>query len=139
VGGSAVLSDTAFLTGGYVPGGTIPFTLTAPDGSTTTVGTVTVTGAGTYASPTVLATQVGTYTWHATYSGDGLNSGATDNGANESVTTVTASPTISTVASEQGNVVGSAVLSDTATPPVGTPVTGRTLTPTPPHPNNTTT
>src|SRR5207248_3331537 len=75
--GTSVLSDTATLTGGYdVSGGTITFTLKAPDGSTTTVGTVTVTGTGTYTSPTVPATEAGTYTWQASYSGDGLNNGA---------------------------------------------------------------
>src|SRR5207253_1847714 len=60
-------------------------------------------------------TEVGTYTWHAHYSGDTNNSPADDNGANEGVVTVQASPAINTTASEVGNVVGSAVLSDTAT------------------------
>src|SRR5207247_885745 len=76
----------------------------------------TVTGAGTYSAPTVLATQVGTYTWHATYNGDGLNNVAADSGANESVTTVKASPAISTQAGETaGGVAGTSLLSDTAT------------------------
>ena len=39
-----------------------------------------------------MATQVGTYTWHASYSGDGLNNGAIDDGTNESVTTVHGQP-----------------------------------------------
>src|SRR5207249_3730346 len=73
--GTSLLSDTATLTAGHVPSATITFTPTAPNGSTNAVGTVTVTGAGTYSSPTVLATQVGTYTWHATYNGDALNKG----------------------------------------------------------------
>ncbi|MDB5357471.1 MAG: hypothetical protein JWN24_3924 [Phycisphaerales bacterium] len=112
--GSAQLSDTATLIGGYNHTGTITFTLTAPDGIMSPVGSVTVTAAGTYASPTVTATEVGTYTWHASYSGDGLNNGTIDNGQNESVTTVKASPSINTFASA-GGVVGSTTLTDTAT------------------------
>ena len=62
------------------------------------------------------ATQVGTYVWHASYSGDGLNNGAIDDGTNESLTTVAASPSIATSASETaGGVVGTSVLSDSAT------------------------
>ncbi len=114
--GTALLSDSATLSGGYNPTGTITFTLTAPDGTTTTVGSVTVTGDATYSSPSVLATQVGTYTWHASYSGDSLNNGASDNGANEGVVTTQASPAIVTQASESnGGVVGTAMLTDSAT------------------------
>ena len=99
--GSAVLSDSASLTGGFNPGGTITFTLKQPDGSTITVGSaVTVTGDGSYTpTATVTATEVGTYTWHAHYSGDSSNNSADDNGANEGVTTIAASPAITTQAS----------------------------------------
>ena len=91
--------------------GSITFTLTAPNNTTTTVGTVPVSGNGTYTAPTVTATQVGTYVWHASYSGDGLNNGAIDNGVNESLTTVDASPSVTTSASETaGGVVGTSVL-----------------------------
>jgi len=88
--GSAVLSDSVKVTGGDSPTGTITFTLTAPDGKTITVGSVTINGDGTYSAPTVIATEVGTYTWHASYAGDALNNGASDNGADESLTTVSA-------------------------------------------------
>jgi hypothetical protein len=126
--GTGVLSDTATISGGYLVGaGSITFSLTAPDGTTSTVGTVTVTGAGVYDSPTVLATQVGTYTWHASYTGDGLNNGAIDNGVNESLTTVTASPSINTHASP-GGVVGVVILTDTATLSGGYNVNGGTIT-----------
>jgi hypothetical protein len=53
-----------------------------------------VTAAGIYNSPTVIATQVGTYVWHASYTGDGLNNGKIDDGTNESLTTIKASPAI---------------------------------------------
>src|SRR5262249_19525512 len=68
-----------------------------------TVGSVTINGDGTYALPTtVLASQVGTYTWHASYAGDSFNNGAIDNGQNESLTTVKASPTIFTTSNPTG-------------------------------------
>jgi uncharacterized repeat protein (TIGR01451 family) len=87
--GTAVLSDSVTVSGGFNPTGTVTFTLTQPDGTTVTVGTVSIKGDGTYAlATTVPATQVGTYTWHASYAGDGLNNGAVDNGTNESLTTV---------------------------------------------------
>ena len=111
-----MLSDAATISGAFNGTGSITFTLTAPNNTTTTVGTVTVSGNGTYNAPTVTATQVGTYVWHASYSGDGLNNGAVDNGTNESLTTVKASPSIATSASETaGGVVGTSVLSDAAT------------------------
>src|SRR5262249_7739538 len=99
--GTAGLTDKATITGGFNPTGTIKFTITRPDNTTVQVGgLVTVNGAGMYSpTTTVLATQVGTYVWHATYSGDANNAGASDNGTNESLTTIKASPTITTMAS----------------------------------------
>ena len=115
--GTALLTDQATLSGGDNPGGSISFSLTAPDGITTPEGSVTVNGDGTYSSPTsVLATEVGIYTWHATYSGDDNNNGASDNGANEGVTTVMASPAINTQATASpSTMVGTAMLTDQAT------------------------
>ena len=116
--GTSVLSDSATVTGGFNPTGTITFTVTAPDGTTSPVGSpVPVSGDGTYNAPaTVPATEVGTYTWHASYSGDSLNNGAIAAGTNESVTTVKASPAVSTSASKTADgVVGTSVLSDSAT------------------------
>ena len=115
--GTATLSDAATISGGYgVSGGSITFTLTEPNGAVVTEGPVAVTGDGTYNAPTpVLATQVGTYTWLATYTGNGLNNGAVDNGANESVTTIQASPKIVTTASGAVTLGSSApTLSDSA-------------------------
>jgi protocatechuate 3,4-dioxygenase beta subunit len=123
--GRSVLSDSATVSGGDNPTGTITFSLTAPDGTTNTVGTESVNGDGTYASPTVIATEVGTYTWHASYGGDPLNNGASDNGINESVTTIQASPSVATqAAATLGGVVGSSVLSDGATVSGGENPTG---------------
>ena len=115
--GTAVLSDTADLTNGSSPTGTVTFTLTAPDRSTSSE-TVAVSGNGYYTTPTaVTATEVGTYVWSASYGGDANNQSATEPDttqelANESVTTVSASPMIVTAASETASgVVGSSELS----------------------------
>jgi hypothetical protein len=114
--GSALLSDSAVLAGGFDPSGSITFTLTAPDQTTSTISTVTVNGSGTYPSPTVVATEVGTYTWHASYSGDASNNPSSDQGGTaEQLTTIKASPSVTTTASQtNGGQVGSAVLSDSA-------------------------
>jgi uncharacterized repeat protein (TIGR01451 family) len=61
----------------------------------------------------VALSEVGTYTWSASYSGDSLNNGAVDNGHNESVTSIKASPAITTTPSESTGSVGD-VLNDTA-------------------------
>ena len=79
--GIASLQDEATVSGGYLPGGTIQFSLTSPDGSTVSIGSpVTVNGDGTYDSVTVTATEAGNYQWHASYSGDSNNSPASDQG-----------------------------------------------------------
>ncbi|HEY3550358.1 MAG TPA: hypothetical protein VGK69_04835 [Gaiellaceae bacterium] len=125
--GTDTTSDTATVSGGDDPTGTIQFSITDPNGHKTAVGgPVTVTGDGDYDAPSsVPLTVVGTYTWTATYSGDSLNSGAVDNGANESVTSIKASPSIATHASVTGNgVVGTDSTSDTATISGGDDPTG---------------
>jgi hypothetical protein len=117
--GSSVLSDSAVVSGGNNPTGTITFTLKAPDGTTTTVGDpVQVNGDGTYSpTTTVQATEVGTYTWFASYSGDNLNNPAVDDGTNESVTTVKTTPQISTTPTPTSvtlGTTGGVTLKDTA-------------------------
>ena len=74
-----VLTDSAKLSSGYFPTGTITFDLYAPDGTTVVdTETVTVSGNGTYTTPTgytlpTTGTVTGTYQWVASYSGDGNN------------------------------------------------------------------
>jgi hypothetical protein len=85
--GKVVLNDTAKLSGGFHPTGTITFTLTAPNNTMAYQQTVTVNGDGNYStSNTATAAQVGVYHWTATYSGDGNNKAVSDNGTNESAT-----------------------------------------------------
>jgi hypothetical protein len=96
--GSATTTDTAHLTGGDHPTGTITFTLTDPAGHAVTLpaadATVTVNGDGDYTTPTaVTATLVGNYVWTATYNGDSKNNSASEPAtstevANETVATL---------------------------------------------------
>src|SRR5262249_4869033 len=72
-----ILTDTALLSGGFNPTGSIVFTLTGPGGVVDTE-TVSVNGNGTYSTPTgfTLPTSgavAGTYTWTAIYEGDANN------------------------------------------------------------------
>jgi hypothetical protein len=91
--GSAILNDTAQLSGGNNPTGSIVFTLYAPNGSVAYTVTDTVSGDGNYStSNTAVATQVGTYQWVASYGGNTLNNPVTSNSGSEPVTTTPASP-----------------------------------------------
>ncbi len=130
--GSAIPQDKATLSGGYsISGGTITFKLHAPDTSIVDTETVTVTASGTYTTlNTVIANQVGTYTWSASYTGDGLNVGVSDQAdIQEQVTTVKATPTLVTVASfSAGNVVGSAIPQDQAKLSGGFNISGGSIT-----------
>jgi hypothetical protein len=118
--GTVTLSDSALLSGGQSPTGSIVFTLTGPGGFTFTT-TDTVTGNGTYTASTTLPATVpvaGTYTWTVTYSGDANNAAAADQGGSAEQTLVsTATPTEVTTASPSTvtlPVTGSTTLSDSA-------------------------
>src|SRR5262249_7139207 len=74
---SVTLNDSAVLSGGSSPTGMITFTLVY-NGSTVDTETVSVSGNGTYTTPTgytlpTSGTVTGTYQWNATYSGDSNN------------------------------------------------------------------
>jgi hypothetical protein len=98
---SVTLKDTAVLSGGYSPTGTITFTLYL--GSTLVdTESVAVSGNGSYTTPTgytlpTTGTVIGTYQWDASYSGDTNNSSASDNNdAKEQIVVSPASPSITT-------------------------------------------
>src|SRR5208282_2104232 len=100
---TVTLFDSAVLSGGYFPTGTITFTLVSPGGATVDTETVAVDGDGTYTTPTgytlpTTGTVTGTYQWNATYtSGDGNNNGASDiDSTDEQVPVSPASPAIVT-------------------------------------------
>jgi hypothetical protein len=100
IGSGAKLNDTAVLSGGNNPTGTITFTLFSPSNVAVYTDVVTVTGNGTYSTATMgnhaggyLPTVTGTYKWTATYtSGDSNNTNATDNGQNESEVVIPSTP-----------------------------------------------
>jgi hypothetical protein len=109
------LSDSATLSGGSNPTGTITFMLTTTSGSTVDTETVTVNGNGIYTTPVgftlpTTGTVAGTYFWTAAYSGDGNNNPA-DAPAEQTVVSP-ASPGLSTTASPGG--VAGTTLTDIA-------------------------
>src|SRR6266511_1385247 len=122
--------DTATIAGGTAPGGSVTFRLYGPDDATCsaapafTSSAVTVSGNGSYDSPSFIPTAAGTYRWTASYSGDSDNDPASSacNAANESVVVAKVSPTLSTTASA-GIALGGQV-HDTATLAGGSMPTG---------------
>ena len=106
--GTDSTSDTATISGGDNPGGSIQFSITDPNGHKTDVGSpVSVSGDGDYPAPSSVAlTLVGTYTWSASYSGDSQNDGAVDNSDNESINSTPATPSITTTQDPAGGVIG---------------------------------
>jgi uncharacterized repeat protein (TIGR01451 family) len=128
IGGS--VNDTATLSGGEGPTGTITFELFGPEDAicgTAPVSTTTVNvtaGNGSYPSPDFSPAAVGTYRWTASYSGDSQNEPATVdcNATGQTVTVSKRSPSLTAQASS-GGVVGQPVL-DTATLAGGDAPTG---------------
>ncbi len=89
------LTDTATLSGGYNPTGTVTFTLYYDGGASpvSTSAAVPLSNGGASASYTLPGTSVqvaGMYQWDATYSGDGNNNSVSDNNDPAEVVTVTA-------------------------------------------------
>ena len=92
------LTDTATVSGGTSPTGSVTFTLMNPLGAIVDTESVTVTGDGTYTTPTgytlpTTGTVAGTYQWDASYSGDSNNTPTSDNNnSNEQVVVSAANP-----------------------------------------------
>ena len=126
------LKDSAVLSGGSNPTGTITFTLTLNGGSIVDTETVTVSGDGTYTTPTgftlpIAKTSAGTYQWNATYSGDTINNPASENNAVSEQVVVSLPPTaIVTTPSPLGVMLGPerVTLKDTAVLSGGSNPTG---------------
>lgn len=87
------MTDTATLSCGYKPTGTITFNLfpTADcSGAPVNTETVTVSGNGTFTTPTgYTPTAAGTYNWTASYTGDASNNNAATACGDEAVTITT--------------------------------------------------
>ena len=115
IGSGTKLTDTAVLSGGYSPTGTITFTLTGPGNTVVDTETVPVTGDSTYTTPTgYLPAGTGSYVWSASYGGDSNNGSAHDNGQNETETVSPACPVINTVAGGTVIIGSGTKLTDTA-------------------------
>ncbi len=110
------VSDTATLSGGYHPTGTVTFQLFGPGDTDCetpiATRTGTVSGSGTAASGNVAAGGVGTYRWVASYSGDDANNPVTSPCGDEEVKVVKATPGITTTPS--GSVPAGGAVSDAA-------------------------
>ncbi|MDQ1427592.1 MAG: hypothetical protein QOK39_1068, partial [Acidimicrobiaceae bacterium] len=117
-GGS--VHDTAMLSGGANPRGTITFDLFGPGDATCAnlpvfTAVTPVSGNGAYPSDPFVVGTAGSYRWTAAYSGDGANNAVTSpcGAPNEDVVVTKATPTIVTNAS--GPVTLGSPISDTAT------------------------
>lgn len=128
------IHDTAQVSGGDNPSGTVTFTLFAPSNTNCTsnengsgsVQSVTVAlgsdGSASSASSPFTSTTVGTYNWIATYSGDANNKGASTSCSSEPVN-IGMDPSALTTSASSGGPTGT-VIHDTATVTGGTNLTG---------------
>jgi hypothetical protein len=121
------LNDSATLTGGYHPTGSITFTLYDPNNGSAYTETVGVEGNGTYSTVTGhVAGMAGTWHWSAAYSGDANNMRSASKAADEPVIVTEqgpAQPSISTAPNPTSAIVGT-TLNDTATLSGGNGPTG---------------
>jgi uncharacterized repeat protein (TIGR01451 family) len=121
-GSSVTLKDSAVLSGGYSPTGTITFTLVAPNSTTVDTETVTVNGNGTYTTPTGYSLPssgpTGTYQWNAVFtdtSGNNFNAGDV-NDSSEQVTVTGGTPSLAiTKTADQGSVAAGSTIGFTVT------------------------
>ena len=113
------LNDTAQVTGGNAPTGTVTFSLYGPSDQTcsgtplyTETASLSSGSAATTGGPSAAA--AGTYHWTATYNGDGNNNVSTSACADEAVTIAKSSPGIGTTPTPASGAIGT-TLNDTAT------------------------
>ena len=104
LGASTTISDTALLSDGDNPTGTITFKLYGPDDANCSrtpafTSSATVNGNGAYQSGAATITQVGTYRWVVDYSGDQNNNGAGPTACGESTETVIVSRAVTSLSS----------------------------------------
>jgi hypothetical protein len=128
----AAISDTATLSGGLAPTGTITFKLYGPNDATCTgvaifTSVVPVSGNGSYPSLSFTPTAAGIYRWIANYSGDANNAATTNacNAVNEIVVVAPVGATIPTLTTQaSAGVALGASIRDTATLSGGVGPTG---------------
>jgi hypothetical protein len=113
---NGLASDSATVSGGWNPGGSVTFQLFAPGDATCEAPIATQDGAlagGTASSGTVTVGGPGTYNWVATYPGDPNNNPVSSACGDEPFTVPKVTPDISTTPS--GTVPAGGSVSDTAT------------------------
>lgn len=125
----AAVSDTATVSGGHAPTGTVTFTLFPPSDPTCAnprsavyTSPAEALSGGTAHSGTYNTAMVGTYHWLAAYSGDANNAALTSPCSEESVTTRQADPSLVTDATSGGHT--GTPISDSATVSGGSNPTG---------------
>jgi hypothetical protein len=110
LGSGEALSDSAILSGGNNPGGTITFTLYNPTNAVVYTDVVPVSGNGIYSTSTgsnpggFLPTTAGTYQWVASYSGDAQNAPASDSLGDEPEAAVVAPSLTITKTADQSSI-----------------------------------
>ncbi|MDQ1358093.1 MAG: hypothetical protein QOG44_2466, partial [Acidimicrobiaceae bacterium] len=117
----ATIGDTASLTGGFSPTGTITFDLFGPDNSTctgppATSSTKAVNGIGNYASALFPTTSPGTYRWVASYSGDANSNPAGPTACNDPAEAVIVTAAVTTTTSTTTTVPPTTTTSTTVPP-----------------------
>ena len=122
-----VLNDTATLTAGASPTGSIVFNLYGPDdvgcvGTPVYTQTVALTGNSATTSPGYTTLAAGTYAWTASYAGDNNNLPASSGCTAEEVVIPKAAPTLPTTPTAAGPI--GTILNDTATVTGGSNPTG---------------
>jgi hypothetical protein len=123
--GSGNLTDTATLSGGFNPMGSITFNLYGPNDATCATSiftsTVPVTGNGSYQSAAYPPTKAGTYRWIANYGGDGNNNPTTNgcNGTKENVDVLKHDSTVTThqslIPQDNATITGNGLVTATGT------------------------
>jgi uncharacterized repeat protein (TIGR01451 family) len=106
----ATIHDTATVSGGLNPTGTVTFNLYGPNDATCANPSIFISGpialsSGSATSGDFTTLQVGTYRWRATYNGDSNNNAVTGacNAANENVVVNKTNPSIATELSGGGH------------------------------------
>ena len=120
------IQDTATLSGGTSPTGTITFQLFSDAACQNQVGqddVVTVSGNGDYTSAAVTVNAAGSYFWIASYSGDANNDPVSGSCGDAGETSVV-SPATPAIATNATNATAGGTIQDTATLSGGTSPTG---------------
>ncbi len=119
------ISDSATLSGGFSPTGTLTFNLfastdTSCTGTVIFTATTSVTGDGSYPSGPFIPTVVGTYRWVAAYSGDANTSAAGPTACNDPAESVVVTSPTTTTTTTSTTVPPTTTTTSTTVPPTTT-------------------